>query len=114
MTRRVGRFTKHETAELSRMFSEGISVYSICKNLNRSQKSIRNNLIKLGLIEGEITPRCYTSIKSDILVNDRIVLFVWNYISNTFIILFLSLIFVINPNLNILEIVLSYIYFIWL
>ena len=55
MTRRVGRYTKQETAELLRMFDEGYSVYKICKNLNRSQKSIRNNLIRLGKMEGEIT-----------------------------------------------------------
>ena len=55
-SRRVGRYTKHENAELLRMFGEGYSVYRICKNLNRSQKSIRNNLIRLGKIEGEITP----------------------------------------------------------
>ena len=47
MTRRVGRYTKNETAELTRMFSEGYSVYKICRNLNRSQNSIRNNLIRL-------------------------------------------------------------------
>ena len=46
-SRRVGRYTKHENAELLRMFGEGYSVYRICKNLNRSQKSIRNNLIRL-------------------------------------------------------------------
>ena len=33
---------------------QGYSVYKICRNLNRSQNSIRNNLIRLGLIEGEI------------------------------------------------------------
>ena len=43
--RRVGRYTKYETAELTRMFGEGYSVYKICRNLNRSQNSIRNNLI---------------------------------------------------------------------
>ncbi len=55
MNRRVGRYTKYETAELRRMFDGGYSVYKICRNLNRSQKSIRNNLIRLGKIEGEIT-----------------------------------------------------------
>ena len=53
MKRRVGRYTKDETAELRRMFEEGYSVYKICRNLNRSQKSIRNNLIRLGEIEGK-------------------------------------------------------------
>lgn len=57
MTRRVGRFTKLETAELTRMFGEGYSIYKICRNLNRSQNSIRNNLIRLGLMEGEITKK---------------------------------------------------------
>ena len=33
MTRRVGRYTKNETAELTRMFGEGYSVYKICRNL---------------------------------------------------------------------------------
>ena len=50
MSRRVGRYTKDETAELTRMFGEGYSVYKICRNLNRSQNSIKNNLIKLGLM----------------------------------------------------------------
>ena len=49
MTRRVGRYTKQETAELTRMFGEGYSIYKICKKLNWSQKSIRNNLIRLDL-----------------------------------------------------------------
>ena len=55
MTRRVGRFTKQETSTLG-MFEEGYSIYKICKSL-KSQKSIRNNLIRLDKIDGEITPR---------------------------------------------------------
>ena len=70
MSRRVGRYTKYETAELRRMCSEGYSVYKICRNLNRSQKSIRNNLIRLGLMEGEISPRRYTTKSNDVLVDD--------------------------------------------
>ena len=45
MTRKAGRYTKHETAELTRMFGEGCSIYKICRNLNRIQNSIKNNLI---------------------------------------------------------------------
>ena len=52
MTRRVGRYTKAETTELLRLYDEGFSIYKICRSLNRSQKSIRNNLIRLGKIEG--------------------------------------------------------------
>ena len=51
MSRRVGRYTKYETAELIRMFGEGYSIYKICRSLNRSQNSIRNNLIRLGFIK---------------------------------------------------------------
>ena len=65
MSRRVGRYTKYETAELTRMFCEGYSVYKICRNLNRSQNSIRNNLIRLGLMEGEITPRRHTTERNE-------------------------------------------------
>ena len=56
MSRRVGRYTKYETTELLRMYDQGYSVYKICKELQRTQKSIRNNLIRLGKIEGQITP----------------------------------------------------------
>ena len=59
MKRRVGRYTKYETAELLRLFEEVSSVYKICRTLKRSKKSIHNNLIRLGKIEGEITPRRY-------------------------------------------------------
>ena len=38
MARRVGRYTKHETAELLRLHEEGCSVYKICRIINRSQK----------------------------------------------------------------------------
>ena len=35
---------------------KGLAIKEICKELNRTQKSIRNNLIRLGKIEGQITP----------------------------------------------------------
>jgi len=85
MTRRVGRYTKHETAELTRMFGEGYSVYKIFRNLNRSQNSIRNNLIRLGLIEGEITPKRYPSKINDVVVNYSIGKLIFNYAWYVFI-----------------------------
>ena len=51
MSRGVGRYTKNETVELLKMFEECYSVYKICRNLNRSQKSIRNNLKRLGKLK---------------------------------------------------------------
>ena len=106
MTRRVGRYTKHETAELTRMFGEGYSVYKICRNLNRSQNSIRNNLIKLDLIEGEISPRRYTTKRNVVVDNDSIGSLIWNHTWNIFTLSFLTIVFVLNPDFNVLEIVL--------
>ena len=113
MTRRVGRYTKYEAAELIRMFGEGYSVYKICRNLNRSQNSIRNNLIRLGLMKGEITPRRYPTKSNDVVVDDSISSLIFNYTWNTFTLSFLTMVFVLNPNYNILEIMLAYFFIIW-
>ena len=109
MIRRVGRYTKNETAELTRMFSEGYSVYKICRNLNRSQNSIRNNLIRLSLIKGEITPRRIPKVKSNDTSYDSIGSLILNYICYLFIIILLSIVFVINPHLNIVDTILFYV-----
>ena len=107
-TRRVGRFTKHETAELRRMFEEGYSVYKICRNLNRSQKSIRNNLIRLGEIEGEITPRRYVVKGKDVIIEDENNFFEYfKYFSILSVIVFAM---IVNPLLNPVEILMDYIY----
>lgn len=111
MARRVGRFTKHETAELSRMFDEGYSVYKICRNLNRSQKSIRNNLIRLGLVEGIITPIRNISRDKKAEVEETLERKFLTYCWRFFIIAFLSLLFVVEPGLNILEVILFYIFY---
>ena len=107
MARRVGRFTKQETAELIRMFGEGNSVYKICRNLNRSQKSIRNNLIRLKFIEGEITPIHHLQKRIDEVVNISLSNSVLNYAWNLFTLSFLTIFFVVKPHFNILEIFLS-------
>ena len=108
MKRRVGRYTKDETAELRRMFEEGYSVYKICRNLNRSQKSIRNNLIRLGEIEGEITPRRYVVEGKDVIVEDENYFFEYiKYFSILSVIVFAM---IVNPLLNPVEILMDYIY----
>ena len=104
MTRRVGRYTKNETAELTRMFGEGYSLYKICKNLNRSQKSIRNNLIRLGLIEGVITPvQSNLKEKND---KEKLTLLsnIFRFIRRFFILVCLSMLFLLEPNFNIVDI----------
>ena len=107
--RRVGRYTKYEAAELTRMFGEGYSVYKICRNLNRSQNSIRNNLIRLSLIKGEITPRRIPKVKSNDTGYNSIGSLILNYICYLFIIILLSIVFVINPHLNIVDTILFYV-----
>ena len=110
MSRKVGRYTKYEATELTRMFGEGYSVYKICRNLNRSQNSIRNNLIRLGLMEGEITPRRHTTKRNDVVVDDSIGSLIWNYTWYVFILSSLTILFVLKPQFNILAIMLSYIF----
>ena len=112
MKRRVGRYTKDETAELRRMFEEGYSVYKICRNLNRSQKSIRNNLIRLGEIEGEITPRRYVVEGKDLTIEDENRFF--EYIKNFLILSVIIFAMIVNPLLNPVEILMDYIYYFYL
>ena len=103
MARRVGRYTKNETAKLIRMFSEGYSIYKICRNLNRSQNSIRNNLIRLKLVEGEISPKRYKIKNPSLDIKDSLALIIFNYF---FYIIFLSLLtfcMIVKPILNPLE-----------
>ena len=114
MKRNVGRYTKYETAELTRMFGEGYSIYQICRNLNRSQNSIRNNSIRLGLMEGEITRRRYTTKSNDVVVYNSMSSLIYNYTWNTLTLSFLTLFFVLNPQYNIVEIMFIYIFHVWL
>ena len=105
MSRRTGRYTKSETAELIRMFGKGYSVYQICRNLNRSQKSIRNSLIRLKLIEGEVTPKQNKSKSEALEINDVLDYKILNYV---FYLVFLSILtftMLVNPILNPVEFV---------
>ena len=111
MPRRVGRYTKNETVELLKMFEECYSVYKIWRNLNRSQKSIRNNLIRLGKMEGEITPRRYVVEGKDVIIEDENHLFEYfKYFSILSIIIFAM---IVNPLLNPIEILMNYIYLVY-
>ena len=69
MARRVGRY-KNRNATL-RLHEEGYSVYKICRKIDRSQNSIRNNLIRLGKMKGEITPRRYIVEGKDVVIEDE-------------------------------------------
>ena len=108
MGRRVGRYTKQETAELLRLYEEGVSVYKICRTINRSQKSIRNNLIRLGKMKGEITPRRYVVEGKDVVVEDENYFF--EYFKYFSILSFLVFVMLINRGLNPVETIMNYIY----
>ena len=111
MPRRVGRYTKQETTELLKMFEEGYSIYKICRNINRSQKSIRNNLIRLGKIKGEITPKRYVIEDKDVIIDDENHIFEYfKYFSILSIIIFAM---IVNPLLNPIEIFMNYIYLVY-
>ena len=112
MARRVGRYTKQETAELLRLYEEGYSVYKMCRTINRSQKSIRNNLIRLGKIRGEITPRRYVVQSKDVVIEDENYFF--QYFKYFSILFFLVFIMLLNSRLNPLEILMDYFYYIFI
>ncbi len=112
INRRVGRYTKQEIVQLTSMFNEGYSVYKICRSLNRSQNSIRNNLIRLRLIEGEISPKRFSKSKTIVASNPSVGSLALGYIWYGFILLTLSMIFVMKPHFNILEIILFYFTFV--
>ena len=109
MSRRVGRYTKQETAELLKLYEEGCSIYKMCRTINRSQKSIRNNLIRLGKIKGEITPRRYVVQGKDIVIEDENYFF--EYFKFFLILSFLVFVMLINPQLNPIEIIIYYFIF---
>ena len=107
MTRRVGRYTKQETTELLRLYEKGCSVYKMCRTINRSQKSIRNNLIRLGKIKGEITPRRYVVQGKDVVIEDENYFF--EYFKYFSILSFLVFVMIVNPRFNPIEIIMHYI-----
>ena len=110
MSRRVGRYTKYETTELLRMYNQGYSVYKICKELKRTQKSIRNNLIRLGKIEGQITPIRQINTNKTIATEKSLNKGLLYYIMYGIILVSLTTLFVVHPQYNILELILVYIY----
>ena len=110
MSRRVGRYTKYETTELLRMYNQGYSVYKICKELKRTQKSIRNNLIRLGKIEGQITPIRQINTNKTITTEKSLNKGLLYYIMYGIILVSLITLFVVHPQYNILELILVYIY----
>ena len=49
--KKLGKYTKEELNLLENMFLDGFTIYKIARDLRRSQKSVRNNLIRLRLMK---------------------------------------------------------------
>ena len=49
--KKLGKYTKEELALLENMYLDGFTIYKIARDLRRSQKSVRNNLIRLRLMK---------------------------------------------------------------
>ena len=64
-------------------------------------------------MEGEITPKLYTTRSSDVVIDDSISSLILNYTWNTFTLSFLTMVFVLNPQYNIIEIIFVYFFAIW-
>ena len=49
--KKSGKYTKEELVILENMYQDGFTIYKIARDLRRSQKSVRNNLIRLRLMK---------------------------------------------------------------
>ena len=49
--KKLGKYTKEELNLLENMYQDGFTIYKIARDLRRSQKSVRNNLIRLRLMK---------------------------------------------------------------
>ena len=109
MPRRVGRYTKEEISELIRLFEQGHSFYKICRAINRSQESIRNNLIRFGKIKGKIVQRRYNTKVTQVKMKEKNLLF--ESLKHLFILTFIVFIMLLNRRLNPVETFMDYIYY---
>ena len=92
--KKLGKYTKQELVILENMYQDGFTIYKIARDLRRSQKSVRNNLIRLGLMKAPIE----TYIGSKEIANKRTNYNLLNLLPTTFLLLSL-----IQLNTNFLE-----------
>lgn len=91
--KRLGKYTKEELVLLTKLYKEGLSIYKIARDLKRSQKSVRNNLIRLGLLEGKII-----TYRSDVIIDNKSIINTTNLL-----LIILLLISIIQLQINFLE-----------
>ncbi len=90
---------------------QSLKTKSVKDAFYQSQKSIRNNLIRLRKIQGEITPRRYVVEGKNLIIEGENHLFEYfKYFSILSIIIFAM---IVNPLLNPIEIFLNYIYLVY-
>ena len=52
--KKLGKYTKEELVILENMYQDGFTIYKIARDLRRSQKSVRKNLIRFKLMKAPI------------------------------------------------------------
>ena len=79
----LGKYTKEELVILENMYKDGFTIYKIARDLRRSQKSVRNNLIRLGLMKTSTE----TYIDSDNITSNKTNYILLNLLPITFLLL---------------------------
>ena len=97
--KKLGRFTEKELQLISNMYKEGISIYKIGRALKRTQKLVRNNLIRLGLKEGKVI-----LYKNAIDINNK----KSSIVSSTLLLITLLFFLIIQLQTNFLELIFAY------
>ena len=81
--KKLGKYTKKELIILENMYQDGFTIYKIARDLRRSQKSVKKNLIRLGLMK---TPT-ETYIDSNQLASKKTKYNVLNLLAFSFLLL---------------------------
>ena len=81
--KKLGKYTKEELIILENMYQDGFTIYKIARDLRRSQKSVKKNLIRLGLMK---TPT-ETYIDSNQLASKKTKYNVLNLLAFSFLLL---------------------------
>ena len=83
--KKLGKYTKEELVILENMYQDGFTIYKIAKDLSRSQKSVKSNLIRSGLMK----PHTGTYIGSNEITSKKTNYNLLNLLPITFLLLFL-------------------------
>ncbi len=95
--RKKGRFTKAEILEVEARFMEGQSIYKIGREMKRKQWPIKQHLVKLGLLEDDISNhlKIHNSDFSYKFYDPFVLGFLIAHIPNLYIAVFIYLIYLL-------------------